>query len=156
MAKKNLFAQKIDPLVQDAIGEYRSAFTKQQVVAKVLAIPDVSRLMVASYEAGRTWDLNLLVKRAVLDRVTAELSRKKKSPKLGVSLRAYENYGLGTGDARRWQKFDVMNLAELQICINWRIDNIRANAAVVEAYSDIKAMMLEGEYQTIGEALQVG
>jgi hypothetical protein len=72
-----------------------------------------------------------------------------------VSLRIYENYGLGTGDAHRWQKFDVMNLAELQICINWRIDNIRANVSVVEAYEKVKDLMLLGEYQTIGEALAV-
>jgi len=155
VARKNLFAQKIDPLVQKAVVSYKRAFTKEQIVDKVLLVPDVSHLIVASYSLGRTWDLTLIVKQAVLDRVNAELRRKRKSPKLGVSLRVYENYGLGASGARRWQRFDVMNLAELQLCIDWRVQNITANMEVVAAYNDIKAMMLEGEYQTIGQALVV-
>jgi|TARA_Y100000296_G_scaffold15578_1_gene18309 hypothetical protein len=154
MAKKNLFAQKIDPLVINAINSYKRTFTKPQVLDKVLQNASVAKLMRQAYQIDPFWDINLVVKRAVMDRINVELRRRKKSPALGVSLRIYENYALVSGQPHRWQKFEVMALAELQLCLDWRIRNtIRPNQTIADAYQKLIGIMIEGEYETVGDAL---
>ncbi len=153
MASKNLFAKKIDPLVIKAIESYRRTFTKAQIVDKVSANTHVSRMLVRAYQLDPSWDINLIVIRAIRARVDAELGRRRKNAKLGVTLRVYENYSLDGKGQRRWQKFDYMGMAELQLCLDWRRSNIIANENVALAYQKVIDLMIVGEYETVGEAL---
>jgi hypothetical protein len=72
---------------------------------------------------------------------------------LGVSMRIYENYALGAKGPRRWQRLDVMTISELQICFQWRVDNVQANAKVADNYKRLIDIMVEGQYETVGDAL---
>ena len=98
---KNRFAAKIDPLVIAAITSFKRTFTKPQIVDKVLNDPAVANILLKAYRADPFWDINLVVKQAVGIRVDRELRRRKKSKMLGVSMRIYENYALGTKSPRR-------------------------------------------------------
>ncbi len=101
MAAKNRFASKIDPLVIAAITSFKRTFTKPQIIEKVLKDPAVARMMRRAYQVDPFWDVHLVVKQAVGIRVDRELRRRKKSKALGVSMRIYENYALGTKSPRR-------------------------------------------------------
>jgi hypothetical protein len=150
---KNRFAAKIDPLVIAAITSFKRTFTKPQIIEKVLNDPAVANILLKAYRADPFWDINLIVKQGVALRVDRELRRRKKSKMLGVSMRIYENYALGAKGPRRWQRLDVMTISELQICFQWRKDNVRANAKVADTYKRLIDIMVEGQYETVGDAL---
>jgi len=58
---KNLFAQKIDPLVVDAINSYKRTFTKPQVLGGVLQNVHVARMMSRRRTVRRIIRVHLIV-----------------------------------------------------------------------------------------------
>tara|TARA_R100000789_G_scaffold51988_1_gene51485 strand:+ start:71 stop:544 length:474 start_codon:yes stop_codon:yes gene_type:complete len=153
LAKKNLFAQKIDPIVEDAISSYKRSFTKPQLLHKVMGHDKVARVVSQAYMIDPSWDINLVLQEAVRQRINRELGKKRKSGKLGVSVRVYENYALDGQAEHRWQKLDIMNIAELQICIRWRQKFVESNLSMIKVYKDLIQDMIAVEAQSVGEIL---
>ena len=147
------FARKVDPVIRSVLDGYGSYFTKPEVVRDVLsAAPNLGNVISNANVHAPGWGLDEVLKDAVNGRVTQQLQKTVPSKKYGIRLRQYENYAVGHGP-RRWQRFDVMSLSELQTCYNWRRAHVAAEQAVNEVYGQIIDEMKKHGHTAVGSVL---
>ena len=154
MPAKTQFARKVDPVVTRVIGGYATFFTKPEVVREVLkSAPNLGNVINNADKHAPGWGLGDVLRGAILERISQELTKKVYSNKFKTQLRQYENYAVGHG-ARRWQRLDVMSLSELQVCVNYRRAHVAGEQAVINAYERIIDEMKKSGQSKVGGVLK--